>query len=295
MNLFLTILFVLFVFIFGIIPFCFLYFVSDFLRLILSKVLTYRKKIISDNLKQAIPNLDEKEQLRLIRLIYKNLTDVIVEGLKSFTMTKRQINKRHKILNPEILTPYFEQGKSIIAVTGHYANWEWGSLSASLQTDYNIIGFYKPLSNKWIDKFMRWSRSRFGTKLASIYQTAKTFEQCEGKKTIFLMAADQSPTNRKKSFWIEFFGRETAFLHGPEKYAHQNNYPVFYIDIQRKKRGFYTVFLSVLAENPLELKDGEITQRYANKLETIIRKQPENWLWSHRRWKLTRKNNNLSD
>jgi KDO2-lipid IV(A) lauroyltransferase len=135
---------------------------------------------------------------------------------------------------------------------------------------------------------MRWTRTRFGTELASIKGTYKTFENCEGTNTIFLMAADQSPTNRKKSYWIDFFGKETAFLHGPEKYARQYNYPVLYVDVQRQKRGFYTVFLSVLADNPSELKEGEITKRYANKLESIIRNQPENWLWSHRRWKLSR-------
>ncbi|MCK5822941.1 MAG: lysophospholipid acyltransferase family protein [Bacteroidales bacterium] len=288
MNLFLTILFIFFVFLIGIIPFRILYFVSDFLRLFLSGVLGYRKKVISRNLKRAFPNLDENEEHRLIRLIYKNLTDVIVEGLKSFTMTRRQINKHHKIENPEILTPYFEQGKSIIAVAGHYANWEWGSLSASLQTDYNVVALYKPLSNKGVDKFMRWTRTRSSTELASIYKTSKVFEKCEGSNTIFLMAADQSPTNRKKAYWIAFFGRETAFLHGPEKYARKYNYPVLYVDVQRKKRGFYTVFLSVLAENPSKLQEGEITEKYANKLESIIRKQPESWLWSHRRWKLSR-------
>ncbi|RLD57112.1 MAG: hypothetical protein DRJ01_14275 [Bacteroidetes bacterium] len=288
MNLILSILFIFFVFLIGIIPFRILYFVSDFLRLFLSGVLAYRKKVISNNLKKALPNLDKKEEDRLIRLIYKNLTDVIVEGLKSFTMTKRQINKRHKIINPEILTPYFEQGKSIIAVAGHYANWEWGSLSASLQTDYNVVALYKPLSNKWVDKFMRWTRTRSGTELASIYETGKTFDKCEGTNTIFLMAADQSPTNKKKSYWLNFFDIETAFLHGPEKYAQKYNYPVLYVDVQREKRGIYTVSLSVFADNPSELKDGEITKMYANKLESIIKKQPENWLWSHRRWKLSR-------
>jgi KDO2-lipid IV(A) lauroyltransferase len=104
------------------------------------------------------------------------------------------------------------------------------------------------------------------------------------------MAADQSPGRKyiDKAYWINFLGRDTAFLHGPEKHAVTNNYVVMYIDVQRKKRGYYTIELSVLTDKPSQLSDGEITSRFAKKLESIIYKDPTNWLWSHRRWKLIR-------
>lgn len=288
MKLILTLVFLFFVLFIGVLPFFVLYFFSGLVYFILLHVTHYRKEIVKQNLSNAFPELSQNELEKHFRLFYKNLSDILIEGIKSFTMSRNQINKRHRILNPEILDSYFEHGKSIIAVTGHYANWEWGSLSAGLQTNYNIVAFYKPLSNKWIDQFLRWSRSRFGTTLASISETTTTFEKFKSKKTIFIMAADQSPAKPEKAIWVDFLGRDTAFLHGPEKHAINNNYPVFYVDIQRKKRGYYTIELSCLVETPAETHDNEITRKFGKRLETTIKAHPENWLWSHRRWKLSR-------
>ena len=288
LNLLLAFLVILFVLLIGLIPFVVLYLFSDLMYLLLFGVFRYRRKIIYKNLEGCFPDIEKKEFHRLIRLTYRNLTDVIVEGIKGFSMTHRQIRNRHKILNPEIIESYYESGRSVIALPCHYGNWEWGSLSPGLQIKFNIVGFYKPLSNPYVDRFLRWSRSRTGTTLVSIYETTKTFELNQGTKTAFLMVADQSPSNPDKAYWVNFLGRDTAFLYGPEKHARNNNLPVVYVDVQRVKRGYYTIFLSVITDNPSELEKGEITQRYANKLESVILKQPENWLWSHRRWKLRR-------
>lgn len=282
-----TFVFLLFTAIIGIIPFFLLYGFSDFMRLILFRVMGYRKKVILENLRKSNLEVELRTQKKLLGNIYKNLTDIIIEGIKSFTMSRRQILKRHKLLNPEILDPYFKTWKSVIIVTGHYCNWEWGSLSAGLQTSFNIVAFYKPLSNPWVDRFMRWSRSRFGTTLASIYETSMTFEKFKGTPCIYLMAADQSPAKADKAYWIDFLGRKTAFLHGPEKHAHNNNLPVVFVEIERVKRGKYEMMLSIIADDVQHLPEGEITRRYAQKLESVVRVNPANWLWSHKRWKLS--------
>jgi KDO2-lipid IV(A) lauroyltransferase len=211
-----------------------------------------------------------------------------MEGIKAFTMTRRQVRERHHILNPEILDPYFEAGQAIIVVTGHYGNWEWGALSPTLQTRFHNIAFYKPLKNKWMDKMVNRNRSRWGTTLAPIRQTTKIFETYKGQAVLYLMAADQSPSNRERAYWVNFMGRDTAFLHGPEKHARINNYPAVFVAIRRVKRGFYELELISLVEDPPKLRDGEITRLFAEKLESLIREDPANWLWSHRRWKLTR-------
>ena len=106
--------------------------------------------------------------------------------------------------------------------------------------------------------------------------------------SIFIMASDQSPSNIKKAIWVKFLGRDTAFLQGPEVYAKKHDLPVVFVDIQRVKRGYYELEMKLITENPLELPEGEITQRYASMLEEAIRNKPENWLWSHRRWKHVR-------
>ncbi|MGM0377465.1 MAG: lysophospholipid acyltransferase family protein [Bacteroidota bacterium] len=266
-------------------PFRGLYMVSDFFAWVLRKILKYRQTVILQNISRSNLELTESEKKVLISGFYRNLSDIILEGMKSFSMSMTSVLRRHKVQNPEILDPYFQNNQSLILVTGHLGNWEWGSLSAGLYTDYQIIAFYSPLRNKQIDKILRWSRSRFGTILTPTKGTTQTFQDYQDQPTLFIMAADQSPARVASAHWVPFLGRPTAFLHGPEKHARNNNYPVVFAEIERVKRGYYELTLSILAEKPSELPEGEVTRRYAKKMETSIRKHPANWLWSHRRWK----------
>jgi Kdo2-lipid IVA lauroyltransferase/acyltransferase len=288
MNLLAFYFFYLFSMVVGSLPFPTLYKLSDFLSFLLRKVLKYRKDVIQDNLKRSFPNLDEEEIMRISEKFYLNLSDITLEGIKAFTMSEKQVLARYSILNPEIILPFLEAGQGVICVTGHYGNWEWGALSPPLQMPYKFVAFYKPLKNLRFDRFVRKNRSRFGTYLSPIRETTKSFDDNRGHPVIYLMAADQSPSNREAAYWANFLGRDTAFLHGPEKHARINNFPVVFAAIRRVKRGFYELDLSTLVENPSLVPDGEITRRYAEKMETLIMKDPANWLWSHRRWKLTR-------
>ncbi len=289
MNFILASLLIFFIFLIGIIPFFLLYPFADLMYFLLFHVFRYRKKIIFDNLSASFPTMEQQKLNQLFSLSYKNLTDILVEGIKGFTMTRGQISRRHKILNPEIVEPFYKAGKSIIALPTHYGNWEWGALSPGLFIkNFNIIGFYKPFSNPFVDRFMRKNRSRTGTTLASIYENSKTFEVVKDNPTIYIISAELSPSNADKAYWVNFLGRNTAFLSGPERHARNNDIPLVYVDIQRVKRGYYELTLSVLADKPSELKEGEITRRYAKMLESQISKKPENWLWSHKRWKLKR-------
>jgi len=258
------------------------------MRFLLKDVFGYRKKVIVSNLKRCFPNADDKEIRKLTSDAYKNLMDVLVEGFKAFTMSNEQIKRRHKVLNPEILEPYKNSNRNLIATPCHYGNWEWGALSPALQLDYKIAAFYTPLSNPYMDKRIRKNRSRTGTILASTRQTARTFEELSDSRAIFIMAADQSPSKPNHAIWVDFLGQKTAFLHGIEKHAIQRNLPVVFVDIQRVKRGFYTLELSFITEDPKQTEPGEITTLYAKKLEEVILKNPGNWLWSHKRWKLNK-------
>ncbi len=291
MDLLLAILFILFVVLIGIIPFFLLYLLSDFVQLLLFYVFGYRRKVVEDNLRKSFPDKPEAEIRRLMIKFYKNLSDVLIEGIKAFTMAPRQVLKRHKVINPEILDSYFEQGKSIMALPAHFTNWEWGTMSGGLQLNHKNIALYKPLNNKWVDRFVRWSRSKYGTELASIFKTVETFEKNKDNTVIYILAADQSPSKSNRSFWVDFLGRETAFLLGPERYAKKYDLPVFFVDIQRVSRGHYELTLTLLTDQPKELPEGKIVSMYAQKLEQAILAKPENWLWSHRRWKLSRQNN----
>lgn len=276
-----------FILLFAIVPFWLLYFFADIFYFVVYKVLKYRVHVVRDNLKKCFPEKSDKELKRIEQLSYSNLAQITVESLKAFTMSKKQIFARHKVINEDEVSHAYENHGGIIALPNHYGNWEWGALSC-MQLQWPGIALYKPLSNKHLDDYVRNNRSRLGTELVSIYDTARCFIANKDKKKNYVMASDQSPSNINKAYWINFLGRETAFLHGPELYAKKYDYPAVFVDIQRVKKGYYELELTVLAENPKELPDGELTKRLANKLEEVITKKPENWLWSHKRWKLTK-------
>ncbi len=286
MDFLLTIVLAFFIFLIGLIPFRVLYIISDFLRFVLYRVIGYRKKVMKENIRNSFTGLSEAEQKKLIKQSYKNIADIFVEGIKGFTISNKQVVARHKFINLEFLTPYKEAGKSVILLPAHYGNWEWGGLSIPLQFDYNkAVVLYKPLSNKFADRMMKKNRSRTGIFMGSIYKTAKLFQVYAPQTSTFFLIADQSPSDVSRAYWTTFMGRETAFLPGPERYAHLYNLPVIFVDIQRVKRGYYEISFSLITDNSTSLPKGEITARYARKLEDVIRKKPEDWLWSHRRWK----------
>ena len=272
----------------GVLPFRFLYMFSDLMYFLLFYIVGYRRSVVKANLSSSFPEKSAKEINSLIKKYYHHLCDISLESLKGFSMNPGEIVRRHYILNPELANYYFDKGLSVITVPGHYNNWEWGAMSPGLQLNYPIVGFYKPMTNKLVDAFVKSHRSKFNTRLAALRDTASTFRELEGFPNAFIMAADQCPSNLKECYWIDFLHHDTAWLHGPEKYARKYNLPVIYVDIQKIKRGFYELKLVVLTENPASLPDGEITKLYAEHLEKSILQEPAYWLWSHKRWKYGR-------
>ncbi|HOP04222.1 MAG TPA: hypothetical protein PL017_07115 [Tenuifilaceae bacterium] len=269
-------------------PFRVLYWFSNFAAFMLRNVVQYRIKVVRRNLVRSLPEKSKVEIIEIEKAFYRNLADTAIESLKGFFLTKKTIKKRYYITNPEVVNEYFDKGVSVIGLTGHLSNWEWGALSGKIQLKHNVAAFYKPIQNKLINFLFKRNRERFGTELVSIENTEEFFEEKMDKPYLYILVADQSPSDLEKAFWVTFFNQDTPCLHGPEKYSHLYNYPLIFIDIQRYKRGYYAVCFTKLEESPRTLKLGEVTRLYMNQLESTIKTNPSDWLWSHRRWKRKR-------
>lgn len=270
---------------FSILPFRAVYALSDFLFFIFKNVFKYRRKVIESNLRNSFPEKSEVEIQRLIDGAYRNLCDVTVEGIKGLSMSEKIFRERYKIINPEITTADFEAQRSIILVGGHYGNWEWGVVSWSIWFRHKMIGIYKPLSNKKVEKYLNKKRSFLGMNLAATYETRRILEENKENTCVYVLMGDQSPSNMKTTHWLTFLGQDTAWLHGVGTIANANNFSIYYLDTQRVRRGFYESKLSLLISNPSDFSPEEISKIYAEKLEKIIETKPEDWLWSHKRWK----------
>lgn len=278
---------------FSIIPMPVLYLLSDGLYYVFFYGVKYRKKVVVENLRKSFPEKSEQEIYQLSKAFYRHFCDILLEGIKGLSMSKEELVKRYKITNPELLDEYYSKNKSIITVGSHYANWEWGVLCSSLQVKSKTIGFYMPLSNTYIDAYIKKSRAAWGMYLVSVKETMKGFEENKSTPCIYILISDQSPANKERAIWLNFLNQPTAFLHGAEKYAKSTGCPVLFIDVKRIKRGYYEVSFSILCKEPQQTQTGEITKIYASKLEGIINAHPAHWLWTHRRWKIPFPNSSL--
>ncbi len=266
-------------------PFFLLYFYSDLIRFILFDIFSYRKKVVYNNLKNSFPEKTDAEIKRLCRSFYRHLADITLESLKGMTISKKQIKKRYNVLQTDIPDSYFDQGQSILCLTSHYGNWEYGILGTDSAIKHQAVALYLPLSNKLSEKYGLKRRKRFGIKMVAIQETKSIFNKPPESPVAIIMAADQSPSNIEKAIWVNFLSQDTACLHGPEGYAKKTNLPVLFLSIRKPKRGYYELVFEKLIEDPSTLDPGEITKLYIQRLEKDILAKPDYYLWSHRRWK----------
>ena len=280
-----------FIAIFWIIPFRILYIISDGAFFLVYYLIGYRKKIVFENLMNSFPEKSAEEINNIAKKFYHHLVDVLIESLKAFTMSEDEIILRYKFIHNEFLDDLYKKGIQVLCVGGHYNNWEWSGIAAGKQMMHRPVGFYKPLTNKYVDAFIQKTRVQGRSVLVSIMHTAAIFKTDWGEPAAFYMVGDQSPSTPRLAYWVKFMNQDTATLHGPEKYARVHNLPVVFVYAKKIKRGFYQVEFSMLEENPSKTKTGEITARFMHKLEEVINDNPQYYLWSHRRWKHQRSEN----
>lgn len=274
--------------IFRFVPFRIVYAISDGLAYLLLRVVGYRKGVVAENLRRAFPEKDDAEIKRLMWLSYQNLADNTLESLKLFTTPIPEIHRRCPVLNPDLVNQYLDQGQPIILAGSHYNNWEICGITMPPHFHGATVTAFKPLSNKLMDRYLNSARSRTGMEMVGMEDTFKEMRKRAGKPVVYILLADQSPSSRKSAHWVPFFGQDTASLPGTDVLARKFGFPVLYFHVRRTKRGFYEVEFSEIWKNPHEAAEMDITRAYARHLEAIIREQPENWLWSHKRWKIKR-------
>lgn len=269
----------------SLLPYWVLYGISNFLAFIFCHIVPYRKKVVLQNLNNSFPEKSESEINNTCRAFYSHLCDLIVESVKLFSISNEQILNRFKVNNPEILQPYFDQGKSIIIVGGHYNNWEMLAAGIDQQVPHDSVALYSKLSNAFFDKKMKVSRGAFGLRMVTTKDSFAYFKEEHITPRMTIFGADQSPTYSKSVHWTTFLNQDTAVALGTERFARKYDLPVVYGAINKVKRGHYSLDISILTDRPKETDEGEITEMHTRTLEKQILAQPEYWLWTHKRWK----------
>lgn len=252
--------------------------------LVLYGLMGYRKTVVRDNLQRSFPEKTTAELRRIEVAYYRHLCDVVLESFKLLGMSRDDLIKRCHVKNSEVYYALLRERRSIIVALGHQGNWEWAGAVTAARGNVPLNVIYRPLSNKHFDRLMLRIRSRFGADPVAANDILRKLyaEQHVPSTTAFL--ADQTPAP-EHAYWVDFLHQTTPVFAGTEKIARKFNYPVLFAEMKKIKRGHYEVEIRMVADEPMQLRVGEITRLHTKALETCIVAQPHTWLWSHRRWK----------
>jgi len=268
----------------SLLPLKVLYLFSDLTYFFLYYVFGYRKKVVMANLLQAFPEKTEKERVIIAKKFYHNLTDTFIETIKAFSVSKEFINK-HCTADFSVIHRLEEKGQSFQIHPAHHFNWEWANLHFPLHFRMPLLVVYMPLSNKVFEKIFYKNRSRFGSILLPATGMRKSYMPWRNKPHILALVADQNPGHPGNAFWLNFFNKPVPFIKGPERSAKDKGVAVVFVFIKKLSRGFYHTEFVLATEDASSLQTASLTKKYIADLTERIHEQPENWLWSHRRWK----------
>lgn len=269
-------------------PFWAIYIISSVFYLVVYYIIGYRKAVVLKNLRKSFPEKSDAEIKLIAKKFFHHFADLTLETIKMRGMSDSDFIERMKVANADLINSYFEKGKSVLVLTMHYNNWEWGTyLSKYLK--HKSLAVYKPLANKEFDKFMNETRSRFDAELIKNDHILRHLIRYEKQKTpVFVwLAGDQSPISADE-YWFRFLNQEAMFYPGPAFISKRFNQPIFFQKLEKTGRGKYVTTFELLCENPSAISEHEILKIYIEKMEEIIREKPEYYLWSHKRWKRKR-------
>jgi len=268
----------------SLLPMRILYLLSDGIYGLVYYGFGYRKKVVMANLQIAFPDMTEAERTRIAKKFYRNFIDSFIEVIKLLSAGDKFLKKRFT-MDTSVLDELHATGRSCQLHLGHTFNWEWGQLVLTGLTDYKILVVYQPIKNKFFEKLFYRLRTRNGNAFLPANNMRESIAPYLQSQYLLGLVADQNPGCVENAYWLDFFGTPAPFVWGPEKGARNAQLPVVFAYIEKPRRGYYHATLTLGCRETCGLKEGQLTLEYVRFLENVIRRNPDMWLWSHRRWK----------
>lgn len=271
----------------GYLPYCVLYYVlAPFIYFVCYYLLRYRVKVVRANLATAFPEKSEKERRRIERKFYGHLAEVFIDVLDMTSMSPKVLQKRMQVENMEATDAEIGTNNWIAALA-HYGEWEYFSVY-SIEHLYHNMGVYHPLSSKVMDRFMLYIRRRFGMEVVPMNQLARPVVKnlkCKEQMALGLIADQRPRWAESDQLWRMFLGQPSTFFGGICNYAKRFGMMVYTLDIEKVKPSYYKCNFVQIYDGKEDVSEEELMDRYVAQIEKMIRRRPELWLWSHKRWK----------
>lgn len=277
-----------FVSLIGVLPFGVLYLLSDINAFLLYHVVRYRRKVVRENLTKAFPEKSLKEIEAIEKKNYRNLCDLFAETCKLLFMKPEQLAKHVNFVNPELVTSFYDKGRSVFTAMPHSGNWEWFGKLMHTVSKHKASAIYKRVENDVVEQLMKKIRTSYGIEHEHMIESRMAFRELVKRSDMInsiLIIADQSPRGVETDYWNTFLNQETCWFTGMEKMAKKLDYAVVFVAMKRVKRGYYEVRFNMICEDAKSAADNLIMERYSQETECFVRENPDNWLWTHRRWK----------
>ena len=276
--------------VFAAMPYWFKYYVVENLIFVLLRYcLRYRMKVVKTNLRNSFPEKDERELAVIRRRFYRTLAEIFVDTINLAGLTPE---KGRSLLTVKGLEEQKERvgGRDWIAMTAHFGCWEYCSFWGLYDPTQIVVAVYHPLRSRIVEAFYQRLRNGDYATTVAMKESLRFYLRNRaggigGRNLVMGLIADQNPPRRPDSRWFRFLNQDTIFFDGGEKLALRCQLPVYFVKMERLRRGRYEMSFELIYDGKEEVAEYDITQRYVRMLEAEIRRRPELWMWSHRRWK----------
>jgi KDO2-lipid IV(A) lauroyltransferase len=262
------------------------YLFADIVFFLSYYVVGYRKKVVTKNLNAAFPEKSDAEIKKIRRKFYKNFSDYMAETVKSFTINEHELRVRMQHLNQDIFHQAKKENKNVILLAGHVFNWEWFTALKTIIPQENCHPVYRKVNNDFWEDKVKIIRNNFGNKAIEAKEVIRhILRNPNDGNSVYMFVADQTPHSSEVNFGINFLNQATPAFIGYDKLSTRMDMFFVYCEMKKVKRGFYQVNYYRIFPDGEKFQEFEVVRKFHQLLENTIKKRPDNWLWSHRRWK----------
>ncbi len=257
------------------------------LALLFFYIIPIRKETVLDNLSRAFPSYPEKEINKIAFNCYKSFSITLVELLSIPWMNREQMKNMIDCSNTDLIVKRYKEGKGIILLSAHFANWEYIALSVSLQIGIPLHVVVKPQRNPYVTRWLERARTKWINKIIPAgISIRQVYKELLAKNMVAMVADQRGP---KDGIQLDFMGRPAYFFSGPALLSVKTGAPLLCgIPVRQKDYSYKAEMIEVSKENLPEKEEEkvvELTRRYKEYMEKAIREHPEQWFWMHKRWK----------
>ncbi len=267
-------------------PLKILYIFSDCTFFLIYYIAGYRKKVVLENLKNSFPQKTDEELRKIRKKFFLNFSDYIVETFKSFTISSRELRVRVQHINQDIFHEAKAERKNVILLSGHVFNWEWFNALSTIVPQENCYPVYRKVQSSFWEEKIKSIRNRFGNHAIEAREVIRhIFRNSNDGNSVYMFVADQTPHAGEISFGLNFLNQKTPAFIGYDKLSTRMDLIFVYCDMKKVKRGFYQINYYRIYPDGEKFVEHEVVKKFHKLLENTIIKRPDNYLWSHRRWK----------